>query len=190
MAEAPHTRDMIPCSNFDALMAIEMETGVRHEMWGGFAHRMEGDMPPSNSAQATLIAGSVMLSLRDRLERRYIICTNARVPMGGDDFHYADALLAQRLDDFDESGCCAPLLIASVQSPEDSHVFRRPRPADCVLLPSLLYHLTLFEDRMEVVLRCRQNNFSPVTHDGNATLVLSDLKTSIPVREFYAQVDL
>lgn len=82
MAEAPHTRDMIPCSNFEALMAIEMETGVRHEMWGAFAHRME------------------------------------------------------------------------------------------------------------VVLRSRQNDFSPVTYDGNATLVLSDLKTSIPVREFYAQVDL
>ena len=182
--------DMIPCTSFDELLVIELDTGVRYEMWGGYARRMEGDMPPSNSANASLIAMNTMMAFWNRLSKPYQKRVNARVPLGENDYHYADALVAQSCDDFDEDGCRAPLLIASVQSPEDGSVFRRPRPDDCIALPSLLYHLTLMEERMEIVFRSRETGFRPTIYGEGASLAFPEFRISVPVDEFYERIDL
>jgi len=185
MAEAVRYRPPVTVEELDIL---EHETQVRHELVDGIAYAMVG-----GSADHGAIVNGIVMAFGRRLSLPcQVFSESTRLMIRGklaDDYLYPDVMISCDPADRAKGHRERPVLLAEVLSPSSMVTDRDTKFARYRGVPSLEYYLLVAQDRVAVEVFSRAGGWRNRRLGPKDTLDLPALSLSLPVREFYAQVD-
>lgn len=180
--------DLVSVSDY---LAGEQTSQIRHEYLGGVVYAMAGGSEEHNT-----IAGNVFVSLRARLQGRrcrvFMADLRLQVNLAGDDlFYYPDVMVVCDPRDTDRYAKRFPKVLIEVLSPETERTDRREKFLSYTKIETLEAYVLVAQDRMEVTLFRRANQWHPETvHQPDQLLRLTSLKFALPLSSVYEGVKL
>lgn len=185
MAQALRYR---PPMTVEELDALEHETQLRHELVDGIAYAMVG-----GSADHGAIVNGIVVALGRRLSLPcQVFSESTRLMIRSDltdDYLYPDVMVSCDPTDRAKGHRERPVLLVEVLSPSSMSTDRDTKFARYRAVPSLEYYLLVAQDRVAVEIFARADGWHNRRLRAGDTLDLPALSLSLPVREFYAQVD-
>ena len=175
----------VPASNplisVEDYLAGERETEVRHEYVSGYVYAMGGA-----SARHNVLAGNLFAALHGALAESpcevFMADMKVRLKVGVDDvFFYPDVMVCCDPEDRDEYFRSNPCLIVEVLSPTTERTDRREKLIAYTRIDSLREYLLVDQDKRELTLRRRRNDWAAETvhADGALRLECADLELSL-----------
>lgn len=186
---------MLPAQKFitfDQYLAIEAETGLKHEYFNGEVFAMAGGSPNHNTLQFNL-GGIVHAQLRKQPCRGFTADQRVGVEVGGL-YTYPDLSVACGGAQFDDHNTLLnPTLLAEVLSPSTEAYDRGAKFSLYRQLSSLKQYLLISQDLRKVELYTRNEQdhwvlaeFSLPEHE----VPLTSIGCTLNVGELYEQVEL
>ena len=177
-----------PPLTVEDLDELERETQVRHELVDGIAYAMVGGSA-DHGAIVNGIVGALLRRLRLPCQ---VFSESTRLMIHNDladDYHYPDVMVSCDPTDRAKGHRERPVLLVEVLSPSSMTTDRDVKFARYRAVPTLEHYLLVAQDRIAVEHFAQAEGWSNRRLGDGDTLALAALDTSIPVREFYAQVD-
>jgi Uma2 family endonuclease len=171
------------------LDALERDTDIRHELVDGIAYAMVG----ASADHGAIVAGAV-IALGSRLRRPCQVFSESvrlrRLTDIRDDYFYPDVMVACDPTDRASHHREHPVVLVEVLSPSTANVDRGRKREIYTAIPSLEHYLIVAQTHMAIEQCDRSNDWQPTHLGADDTLDLPALSLTIPVRDFYVQVDL
>ena len=186
---------MLPAQKFitfDQYLAIEAETGIKHEYFEGEVFAMAGGTPNHATLQFNL-GGLIHALLRKRPCRGFTADQRVGVEVAGL-YTYPDLSVVCGGAQFDEHNTLLnPTLLAEVLSPSTEAYDRGAKFSLYQQLPSLRQYLLISQDQRMVHLYTRSEEgrwtFEEFTQP-EASVPLTSIGCTLNVGELYEQVEL
>lgn len=186
---------MLPAQKFitfDQYLAIEAETGLKHEYFNGEVFAMAGGSPNHSALQAQL-TGQLYAQLKGRPCRLFSADLRVTVEAAGL-YTYPDLSVVCGGAQFDDHNTLLnPTLLAEVLSPSTEAYDRGAKFGLYQQLPSLRQYLLISQDQRMVHLYTRSDDgkwtFEQHTQP-DATIDLTSIGCTLNVGELYEQVEL
>jgi Uma2 family endonuclease len=173
----------------DDYLAGEEGSEIKHEYIGGAVYAMAGASKEHNQ-----IAGNIYATLLDALRggrcRVFISDLKVRLKLMGDDvFYYPDVVAGCDPRDTHRHFLRFPKLIIEVSSKATERLDRREKRWSYQSLDTLEEYLMVAQDRVEVTLFRRANDWRPeVFTKLSQKIKLKSLKLTLPVSDVYERV--
>lgn len=169
----------------------ELHSETRHEYIDGQVYAMAGATRKHNQ-----IAGNLFADLQRALEggpcQTYIGDVKIRVHhLGLDSFYYPDVVIGCDPTDDHDLYLEKPSSIFEVLSESTERIDRQEKFHACRSLPCLMEYVLVSQERMEVTLARRDNDWqAEIVSGDDATLVLPSLGQSLALSRIYRHIDL
>lgn len=178
----------------DSLVSVEEyisgeeESEIRHEYIGGHVHAMSG-----GSEEHNLISGNLYLAIRNHLRGKsctaFINDMKVRLNIARDDiFYYPDVLVTCDPTDDERYFKSKPSVIIEVLSPTTERLDRREKFLSYQRLASLQEYVLVDQEKPEVTLFQKKNNWDPEFQHAGGVLALPSLEFSLSLDEVYEGV--
>ena len=175
----------------DDYLAGEELTDVRHEYIGGEVYAMAGGSEEHGTIVLNLVA-ALHAHLRGGRCRFFANDMKLRLHLREEDvFYYPDLLVTCDPRDTDRYFKRHPQVLIEVSSPTTERIDRREKLWSYIQIESLQEYVLVSQEKREVTLYRRGNNWSPEVLKSPAdVLALDSLKFSLPLAAIYEAVDL
>jgi len=177
--------------SFEEYLAIERESGIKHEYCGGEIFAMAGGSPEHNTLQFNL-SGLLYAQLRGGPCRGFP--ADQRVWIEAADLYtYPDLSVVCKAPDIDaHQSLKNPTLLAEILSPSTEAYDRGAKLHLYPQIPSLRHYLLISQDRRMVHLYNREPNgrwtFDALT-DLDAIIPLPGIGCTVPMRDLYERLE-
>ena len=166
----------------------ELHSEIRHEYINGQVHAMVGASDKHN-----LIAGNIFSCLRSftRSTGCQVFISDMKVYLniGGEDiFYYPDVMVCCDPLDRETYFRKSPCLIVEVLSPASMRIDRREKFLAYTSLPSLEDYMLVDQDRPQVTLFQRRDDWKPLLLGTGDTIEFLCRKLSLPVADIYETI--
>jgi Uma2 family endonuclease len=164
---------------------------VRHEYIAGMVYAMAG-----TSDEHSFIVGNLHAALHSHLRgkscRLFMLDAKVRLQAADDDiFYYPDLMVACDARDKDRYFKRFPRVLVEVLSESTERIDRREKFLSYTQIETLEEYILVAQDRMEVTLYRRVNQWHPeVLKTGAQSLPLASIDFSIPLAAIYEGVNV
>jgi Uma2 family endonuclease len=172
-------------------LAGEEHSDVRHDYIGGTVYAMAGGSEEHGTIVANLIA-ALHGHLRGKGCRAFVADMKVRLLLRGEDvFYYPDVLVTCDPRDTHRYYKQFPKVLIEVLSETTERIDRREKRWSYLQLESLEEYVLIAQDKSEVTLYRRSNEWAPEILTGPAAvLTLASLEFSLPLAQIYEGVKL
>ena len=172
-------------------LAGEPDSAWRNEYLGGAVYAMAGASEDHNVISLNL-ASALRAHLRGKPCRVFIADVKVRLHIAtADIFYYPDVMVVCDPQDTDRLFKRRPRVLVEVFSPETERTDRREKFLNYTQIESLEEYVLVAQDRMEVTLFCRANQWrSEVLRQESQSLRLASLEFALPLSAVYEAVIL
>lgn len=185
MADALRYRPPVTLAELDE---IEQESQLRHEVVDGIAYAMVGA-----SADHGAIVNGVVAALMRRLSLPCQVFSEStrlrRKTDLADDYLYPDVMVACDPNDRASAHREKPVVIVEVLSPSTAATDRKRKFQIYRSIPELQHYLLIEQTHLAVEQFDRADGWAVKKLGAEDSITLTALSITIPLREFYAQVD-
>lgn len=170
-------------------LADEPRSEVRHEYLGGIVYAMAGASVEHNAISLNL-ASALRSHLRGGPCQTFMADVKVRLHLANDDiFYYPDVMVACDPRDTDRFFKRFPRAIIEVMSESTERIDRREKRWSYQQIETLEEYVLVAQDRMEVVLFRRANQWRPeVFTKADQQLQLASLDFALPLDSIYEGV--
>ena len=181
----------LPLLSSEDYLEQERESALRHEFVGGVAYAMAGA-----SEEHNIIAGNLHAALHAHLRgkpcRVFMVDLKIRLKvLETDIFYYPDLMVVCDPHDDDRYFKRHPRVLIEVLSKETEHTDRREKFLNYTQIGSLEEYILVAQDRMEVTVFRRANNWAPVmVTERDDVLAMECLGFELSVASIYEGVKL
>lgn len=168
----------------------EQHSDVRHEYIGGLVYAMAG-----TSDEHSFIVGNLHAALHTHLRgkscRLFMLEAKVRLQAADDDiFYYPDLMVACDPRDKDRFFKRFPRVLIEVLSESTERIDRREKFLSYTQIETLEEYILVAQDKMEVTLYRRVNQWHPeILKTGAQSLLLASIDFSIPLAAIYEGVN-
>ena len=169
----------------------ESSSEVRHEYIDGVVYAMAGDTQRHN-----ILTGNIFASLHSKLGggtcRPFINDIRIRVKtLSSESYYYPDVSVSCNESDADSLYLENPVTIFEVLSESTERIDRNEKFLAYTSIPSVQEYILVAQDRKEVIVARRENNWEPEFHLGDDfELILSCSDTPITSETIYENIEL
>ena len=175
----------------DDYLAGEELADIRHEYIGGEVYAMAG-----GSEEHGLILGNIFAALHAPVRggrcRAFVNDMKLRLRLREEEvFYYPDLLVTCDPRDTERHFKRHPQILIEVLSPTTERIDRREKLWSYIQIETLQEYVLVSQEKREVTLYRRANNWSPEVLKSPAdVLALDSLKVNLPLAAIYEAVDL
>jgi Uma2 family endonuclease len=169
-------------------LAGEQLSEIRHEYIGGAVYAMAGGSEAHNLICLNL-ATALRAQLRGKTCKVFMSDMKLRLQIAHDDiFYYPDLLVTSDPEDNATFYKTRPSVLVEVLSPSTERTDRREKFLSYQRLHSLSEYILISQDKLQVSIFRKANDWAPEQLLANDTLSLPSLAFDMPIAELYEDV--
>ena len=179
------TAEVLPLSEQEYL-AAEQTAEIKHEYIDGQAYAMTGA-----SINHARVSGNLHAELRQRLKGQpcEAFVADVKIKAHGNYFYPDVMVICERSPSDTEYVKHAPTVIVEVLSPSTRKKDLTTKKLAYLNLPSVQEYLLIEQDKCEVEVLRRNDNWAPAFYFLGDDIVLESIGVTIPVAEIYERVE-
>lgn len=174
-----------PRISAETYLQAEMETSIKHQLIDGEMYAMGGASENHN-----LLTGNIFNQLKNHLKttpcRTFMADMKLRV---AEDFFYPDVMVVCQDENGTEYYKTAPVLIVEVLSKTTRKFDQTSKRLRCQSIPSLQEYVLIEQDKGEIQVFRRRDNWQSFYYYLGDQLQLASLDLNLAVEDIYAQVN-